>query len=181
LVLKYEDLARSTNYKGQGSGPKFRNAFHGRKFKESRTKLVLIMTMKMRVLYLCVILFFLVCGSAGSAYAEPFKGPWEKERVEDASSTQAPGRFNPLRALVKLYAKNISPIDGKECPMYPSCSAYSLLCFEKHGLIKGWVMTCDRLLHEADEMREAPIIYINGMEMFDDPLKNNDFWWHSER
>jgi hypothetical protein len=139
------------------------------------------MTIKMRVLYLCVILFFLVCDFAGSAYAEPFKGPWEKDRVEESSSKQAPGRFNPLRALVKLYAKNISPIDGKECPMYPSCSAYSLLCFEKHGLIKGWVMTCDRLLHEADEMREAPIIFMNGMEMFHDPLENNDFWWHSER
>ena len=66
--------------------------------------------------------------------------------------------------------------------MYPSCSKYSLLCFEKHGFFVGWVMTCDRLLHEADEMRQARVIYINGVEeRFHDPLENNDFWWHSER
>jgi len=64
--------------------------------------------------------------------------------------------------------------------MYPSCSQYSLLCFEKHGLLMGWVMTCDRLLHEPDEMRKAPVVYINGQEKSYDPPENNDFWWHSE-
>ena len=80
-----------------------------------------------------------------------------------------------------VYRNYISPIDGKTCLMYPSCSKYSLLCFEKHGFFVGWVMTCDRLLHEADEMRKAPVIYVNGTEKFHDPLENNDFWWHSER
>ncbi len=139
------------------------------------------MNMRTRILYPCVILLFLVCGFASAAYSEPFKGPWEEDRAAAASSKQARSRFNPLRSLVKVYAKYISPIDGKECPMYPSCSAYSLLSFEKHGLVMGWVMTCDRLLHEADEMRKTPVIYINRVERFYDPLENNDFWWHNER
>jgi len=65
--------------------------------------------------------------------------------------------------------------------MYPSCSEYSLLCLKKHGAFVGWVMSCDRLLHEANEMRLAPLIYVNGEARFHDPIENNDFWWHSER
>ncbi len=42
-------------------------------------------------------------------------------------------------------------------------------------------MTCDRLLHEADEMRNATVIYVNGAQCSYDPIENNDFWWHSER
>lgn len=136
--------------------------------------------MKTPALRLCIIWFLLTGGPSGSAYAEPFKGPCEQDRVEKPSSEREAGTFNPLHSLVKVYAKYISPIDGKDCPMYPSCSAYSLQSFEKHGLIKGWVMTCDRLLHEADEMRSAPMIYVNGTERFYDPLENNDFWWHRE-
>jgi hypothetical protein len=114
-------------------------------------------------------------------YAEPFGSPWEEDGAEKLPPKESPSVFNPLRTLVEVHRNYLSPIDGKECPMYPSCSQYSLLCFEKHGPLIGWVMTCDRLLHEADEMRKAPMIYVNGEVRFYDPLKNNDFWWYSER
>jgi len=145
------------------------------------------MTMKQNISHIflsCIILLFLLGGFAGIVYASPFKGPWGDQSVELQKRAHSPKQtiynFNPLWSLVELYRKYISPIDGKECPMYPSCSRYSLLCFEKHGPFIGWMMTCDRLLHERDEMREAPLIYINGAERFYDPLENNDFWWHSE-
>jgi putative component of membrane protein insertase Oxa1/YidC/SpoIIIJ protein YidD len=118
---------------------------------------------------------------AGGAYSEPFRGPWGEDRAERTSYKQASSEFNPLRSLVRVHRTYLSPIDGKTCPMHPSCSKYSLLCFEKHGLFMGWVMTWDRLLHEADEMGKAHVIYINGVERFHDPIENNDFWWHSER
>ncbi|MBW2020047.1 MAG: membrane protein insertion efficiency factor YidD [Deltaproteobacteria bacterium] len=124
---------------------------------------------------------FLIFGFAPGVYGSPFRGPWREHDAKEASKKQVSNRFNPLRPLVDLYRDYISPIDGKECPMYPSCSAYSLLCFEKHGFFMGWMMTCDRLLHEADEMRKAPVIYVNGAERFYDPVENNDFWWHNER
>ena len=149
-------------------------------------------------------LLFLVCGFTSGVSGEPFRGPWgghgaykiadltnppqaehENRRLPPASperkQSRAGRKINPLRSLVMVHRNYISPIDGKTCPMYPSCSRYSLLCFEKHGFFVGWVMTCDRLLHEADEMRKAPVICINGVERFHDPLENNDFWWHSER
>ena len=136
--------------------------------------------MRTRILFLFITLF-LMFGLAGGAYSEPFRGPWGEDRAERTSYKQASSEFNPLRSLVRVHRNYLSPVDGKTCPMYPSCSKYSLLCFKKHGLFIGWVMTCDRLLHEADEMGNAHVICINGVEGFHDPIGNNDFWWHSER
>ncbi|MBW1676634.1 MAG: membrane protein insertion efficiency factor YidD [Deltaproteobacteria bacterium] len=136
--------------------------------------------MKTRVLFPCITLLFLISGSANGVCASSFRGPWEEHPGCHSAVSGRPA-INPLRSLVEVYRNYLSPIDGKTCPMYPSCSKYSLLCFEKHGFFVGWVMTCDRLLHEADEMRKAPVIYVNGAEKFHDPLENNDFWWHSER
>ena len=65
--------------------------------------------------------------------------------------------------------------------MHPSCSRYSIDCFEKHGLIIGWMMTCDRLFHEPDDMEQAPMILVNGHYKFYDPVENNDFWWYDKR
>jgi hypothetical protein len=136
--------------------------------------------MKTRVLFpFITLLFFIYCLSS-SLYAESFRGPWE-EHAEKTTFKQGYDGFNPLRSLVRVHRNYISPIDGKTCPMCPSCSEYSLLCFEKHGFFVGWVMTCDRLLHEADEIRKAPVVYINGLERSYDPIENNDFWWYSER
>jgi hypothetical protein len=42
------------------------------------------------------------------------------------------------------------------------------------------MMTCDRLLHEADEMRRVPAILVGDHYRFYDPLENNDFWWYDE-
>jgi hypothetical protein len=137
--------------------------------------------MRLRVLLTHVICLLLVIGSSGVLRADSFRGPWQDSHPEETLSHQPFEAFNPIRTLVMLHRKYVSPVDGKECPMYPSCSEYSLRCFERHGLFMGWVMTCDRLLHEADEMREAPVVYVNGEERFFDPPGNNDFWWHRER
>ncbi len=48
--------------------------------------------------------------------------------------------------LIKFYQKLISPIFPKSCRFYPSCSEYSYEAIKKHGLIKGIIFTCWRLL-----------------------------------
>ena len=106
-----------------------------------------------------------------------FKSPWKKSTISTSSQIRET-TINPLKYLVMFYQDYISPIDGKQCPMYPACSQYSIDCFEKHGLITGWIMTCDRLFHEADEMKHIPMILINNHYKFYDPVANNDFWWH---
>ena len=110
---------------------------------------------------------------------DPFKGPWGKNTKTTSQIKKT--TINPLKHLVGFYKDYISPIDGSRCPMYPSCSQYSIECFEKHGLIIGWLMTCDRLFHEADEMEQTPMILINNRFRFFDPVKNNDFWWYEKK
>jgi len=124
-------------------------------------------------------IFFLF---ATPVHAASLKGPWDWNKPQQAYRTGASQSSNPLRFMVELHRKYISPIDGKNCPMYPSCSRYSLQCLNKHGLFVGWVMTCDRLLRcGRDELRLSPEIVVNDELLCYDPLENNDFWWWNKQ
>ena len=48
--------------------------------------------------------------------------------------------------LIRIYQKNISPYKGKKCPYTPTCSAYAIEAIEKHGALKGGLLTLWRLL-----------------------------------
>ena len=39
--------------------------------------------------------------------------------------------------LIEKYQKYISPLFGKKCKYYPSCSEYTKQAIEKYGAIKG--------------------------------------------
>ena len=90
--------------------------------------------------------------------------------------------FNPMRSVVAFYQgplNHLSAVKKAECPMYPSCSAYSIQCFEKHGLFVGWIMTHDRLMRcGRDELKLSPTAIVNGKWKCIDPVGNNDFWWY---
>jgi len=134
---------------------------------------------QMRMLLIFLILFFSI---ATVAHASDFKGPWERDNSQETSRKQIDKKVNPLRSLVEAYSAYISPIDGKDCPMYPSCSEYSVQCFKKHGFFIGWMMTCDRLFRcGRDELRLSPQVIVNGKIKRYDPLENNDFWWYHEQ
>jgi putative membrane protein insertion efficiency factor len=47
--------------------------------------------------------------------------------------------------LIKLYQKVISPWTPAACRYAPTCSAYSIKAFEKHGLRKGFLLTIKRI------------------------------------
>jgi putative membrane protein insertion efficiency factor len=88
---------------------------------------------------------------------------------------------NPFLFPIHLYRKHISSSGGDRCPMYPSCSTYSLEAFEKHGVIKGWIMTCDRLMRcGRDELRFGSPVIIRGKTRTYDSVNNNDFWWNKK-
>jgi putative membrane protein insertion efficiency factor len=79
---------------------------------------------------------------------------------------------------IHFYRKYISGADGNRCPMHPSCSTYSLEAIKKHGPLKGWVLTCDRLIRcGRDEIKLGPPIFAGEKTRTNDPVKNNDFWW----
>ena len=47
---------------------------------------------------------------------------------------------------IRLYQLVLSPVLGRQCRFYPSCSAYTQEAIEKHGLIKGLALGGRRLL-----------------------------------
>jgi hypothetical protein len=51
-----------------------------------------------------------------------------------------------LILLIKIYRIFISPLFGRKCRFYPSCSAYALQSINKHGTIKGGYLSVKRIL-----------------------------------
>jgi hypothetical protein len=96
----------------------------------------------------------------------------------DDPDQMAEPEFNLGAWLASSVWRHISAVDGQRCPSEPTCSSYSAQAFRKHGFFIGWVMTVDRLIHEADEGRHSPLVRINGEFKILDPLEDNDFWWY---
>ena len=49
-------------------------------------------------------------------------------------------------ALIKGYRILISPMLGRNCRFYPTCSEYTHEAIQKHGLFKGLLLGTNRLL-----------------------------------
>lgn len=103
------------------------------------------------------------CAHSGVAGKEPHKQP---------------GVYASLMEIYRGPLDHLSAVRRGQCPMHPSCSEYSRQAVEKHGLAVGWAMTLDRLMRcGRDELKLAPMIYIDGTWKYYDPVENNDFWW----
>lgn len=51
-------------------------------------------------------------------------------------------------SLFGIYEKGISPTETHECPMSPSCSAFAKRAIRQVGVLKGLLLTADRLLRD---------------------------------
>jgi hypothetical protein len=96
---------------------------------------------------------------------------------DDPTQTDEAG-FNLGTWFASSVWPHISAVDGDRCPSEPTCSSYSMEVFKKHGFFIGWIMTVDRLIHEADEGRSSPLVRRDGEFKIFDPVENNDFWWY---
>jgi hypothetical protein len=47
---------------------------------------------------------------------------------------------------IRGYQVFVSPILGPCCRFHPSCSEYALEALDRHGLLKGVVLVCRRVL-----------------------------------
>ncbi|MGB3977229.1 MAG: membrane protein insertion efficiency factor YidD [bacterium] len=47
--------------------------------------------------------------------------------------------------LLKGYKRFVSPLLPKACRFYPTCSEYTLIAIERHGLIKGIILGIKRI------------------------------------
>ncbi len=145
-----------------------------------------------RAALLCV--FACVSLSAATAQAGEW-GPWstnsdapvlltradkEAPKVKQRTGAESSMAATPFIWLLKIYQNFISPVKGDRCPMYPTCSAYSVQAVQKHGPVIGIVMTADRLIHESDEPAFVPSKKVGDRYRFIDPVENNDFWWYKK-
>ena len=49
-------------------------------------------------------------------------------------------------ALIRFYQRCISPQLGPRCRFYPTCSSYALEAFERHGFVRGAILSTWRIL-----------------------------------
>jgi putative membrane protein insertion efficiency factor len=48
--------------------------------------------------------------------------------------------------LINIYRYFISPLLGKNCRFYPSCSNYAMEAIKKHGAIRGVLLSVKRIM-----------------------------------
>ncbi len=48
--------------------------------------------------------------------------------------------------LIRTYQLFLSPLFPPSCRFTPTCSQYAIEAIDKHGLLRGWYLTCRRLL-----------------------------------
>lgn len=48
--------------------------------------------------------------------------------------------------LLRVYKRTLSPLLGNRCRFHPSCSSYAMTALERHGVVRGSLMTMTRLL-----------------------------------
>ena len=51
-----------------------------------------------------------------------------------------------LIKLIGIYSYLISPLMGRNCRFYPTCSAYTRQAIEKHGVLKGGCLGTRRII-----------------------------------
>lgn len=51
-----------------------------------------------------------------------------------------------ITIFIKFYQYCISPLFGKNCRFYPSCSEYALQAVKKYGSFKGTSLTVKRII-----------------------------------
>ena len=111
-------------------------------------------------------------------------GAVDRVRADDPPDTAAAAQTEPsgfvshgVLAPIRFFSNVLSRADGDRCPMYPSCSAYSLEVFGQHGFVKGWIMTSDRLLRcGRDELTLSPSVWIGGEKRSVDLPTDNNLW-----
>jgi hypothetical protein len=66
------------------------------------------------------------------------------------TSWERSGFMSPLSGLaigaIKLYQLLISPLLGKRCRFYPTCSQYSIEAIKKYGFLKGSLLGFKRIV-----------------------------------
>ncbi|MEW5736851.1 MAG: membrane protein insertion efficiency factor YidD [Thermodesulfobacteriota bacterium] len=111
--------------------------------------------------------------------ADPFRAPWDaRDRIVAAEAAPDPSSESASAdTLLVFYQKAVSPLSSGRCPMTPSCSRYSHECISRFGVLRGFIMTADRLVRcGRDEVRLSPRVWTESGPRTLDPVDRNNLW-----
>lgn len=94
--------------------------------------------------------------------------PWGKDadllpskaKEEPAYDLSVLGRG--MQAVIWFHQNIISPVDGPRSHFKPSSSTYMLQAIRKYGFFQGYIMGCDRLLRENEDLWVYRTTMIDG-------------------
>jgi putative membrane protein insertion efficiency factor len=97
-------------------------------------------------------------------------------RLRGPIHTDEPIESNSKSITISLYQQYISPVDGDRCQMYPSCSHYADSAMKNCGILKGYLMTTDRLMRCGQDITSYRRIFIDLHFYAYDPISDS-FWY----
>ena len=77
---------------------------------------------------------------------------------------------------LSFWRKGLSPLDGQRGDLAPATSLYSVEAFKRHGVVLGFVLTAERLIHEPDVVGQVPWFEEGGRRFYLDSLSDNTWW-----
>ena len=77
--------------------------------------------------------------------ANPITTPKPQERIRFNSQETSELKL-AATGLIRLYQKFISSQDGPTCNFQPTCSRFGMGCIQEYGMVRGLLLTADRLL-----------------------------------
>jgi hypothetical protein len=113
---------------------------------------------------------------AGSSRRQPLGTPSVPDYLAIVRRPAEAAATAPFTGLLNFYRTAISPVDGNRCEMAPTCSLYAQQAFKEHGVVLGFLLTADRLLHEADEQPRVRTVTLGGAKHYLDPVSANIYW-----
>ncbi|MFP4467316.1 MAG: membrane protein insertion efficiency factor YidD [Candidatus Goldiibacteriota bacterium] len=74
------------------------------------------------------------------------KDSYSEEKLQKSLSEETSAVKIAALLFIRLYHFTLSGKGGVDCVFYPSCSRYGFFSVKKYGLIKGAIMSADRML-----------------------------------
>lgn len=114
--------------------------------------------MKFRHNYQKLLLIGVICTLSTSAFAQAITASIIRKPIKETSYSGNGAASD----YIHLYQRYLSGARGSRCAMYPSCSEYGLMAFEKRPFIEAMVMTADRMIRCGHDSKYYALTYKRG-------------------
>jgi len=108
-------------------------------------------------------------------FAKGYQNPWGKDSIlvkkpKKEETFLKPTVISKLANSVILFRQKVlTKIDGPRSHFRPTSSRYMQLAIQRYGVLKGYIMGCDRLLRENNEDWLYRTIEIDNIKYKYDP------------